>query len=384
MFRRYIRIVVAVVFILVFVSMLRLPLRISDDVHEAAYMYTEHTYPAGHQPLSKRPPFLNQVTAKRNSAPADDESYHNHQLLEGGIQAAKPLTQSLPFVHGNPRNEPEPSHYSSDSHEHEGKNDLDQATNLLHERQLHVSEKQQDVYKPQAGLTADTLRSDDKIAENYVADTGQMTAPDAHYVRIQNGSIPMAPANLGKQTEREEIQRQRSVNRARQRSVHVESLDALKRQHTHKSVWDDSNASDLGFWDVLNRSYVDQHVPRPWIGSYQCKDVICSEFLFKRDWDRVGKCVKKLSKKHIKLINKARPTLRPACHFMNGTSRRGVALLSFPGSGNTWLRGLLERATGICTGEVHSHSATIHGPEYIVNVKLHTCACMYMYTDIRS
>ncbi len=38
------------------------------------------------------------------------------------------------------------------------------------------------------------------------------------------------------------------------------------------------------------------------------------------------------------------------CHFMNGRSRSAVALASFPGSGNTWARGLLERATGVCTG----------------------------------
>ena len=120
---------------------------------------------------------------------------------------------------------------------------------------------------------------------------------------------------------------------------------------TPGGIWDDRHASNLGFWDVLNRSSTDQRVRRPWIGSYQCKDVICSEFLYKRDWDRVGKCVNHMTKKHAELMNKVRPTLRPACHFMNGTSRGGVALLSFPGSGNTWLRGLLEKATGICTGE---------------------------------
>ena len=37
---------------------------------------------------------------------------------------------------------------------------------------------------------------------------------------------------------------------------------------------------------------------------------------------------------------------------MNGTGRYPIALASFPGSGNTWLRGLLEKATGICTGIV--------------------------------
>ena len=42
------------------------------------------------------------------------------------------------------------------------------------------------------------------------------------------------------------------------------------------------------------------------------------------------------------------------CHFMDGRERAPVALVSFPGSGNTWLRGLLEQATGICTGSYNS------------------------------
>ena len=37
---------------------------------------------------------------------------------------------------------------------------------------------------------------------------------------------------------------------------------------------------------------------------------------------------------------------------MSGQGRAAVALVSFPGSGNTWVRGLLESATGICTGEL--------------------------------
>ena len=43
---------------------------------------------------------------------------------------------------------------------------------------------------------------------------------------------------------------------------------------------------------------------------------------------------------------------RDACHFVNGSRRAPVALASFPGSGNTWMRGLLEKATGVCTGEL--------------------------------
>jgi len=39
------------------------------------------------------------------------------------------------------------------------------------------------------------------------------------------------------------------------------------------------------------------------------------------------------------------------CCFVSGKGRLVVGLGSFPGSGNTWLRGLLEKATGVCTGE---------------------------------
>ena len=43
------------------------------------------------------------------------------------------------------------------------------------------------------------------------------------------------------------------------------------------------------------------------------------------------------------------------CVFVDPATRSSgaVALVSLPGSGNTWLRGLLERATGICTGAIY-------------------------------
>ena len=40
------------------------------------------------------------------------------------------------------------------------------------------------------------------------------------------------------------------------------------------------------------------------------------------------------------------------CRLMNGEGRKRVGLVSLPGSGNTWVRGLLEKATGICTGSM--------------------------------
>lgn len=43
------------------------------------------------------------------------------------------------------------------------------------------------------------------------------------------------------------------------------------------------------------------------------------------------------------------PGINGRCRFMDGTHRAPVALASFPGSGNTWMRQLLQEATGICT-----------------------------------
>ena len=42
----------------------------------------------------------------------------------------------------------------------------------------------------------------------------------------------------------------------------------------------------------------------------------------------------------------------PCGQFINGTSKAAVALASFPASGNTWVSGLLEKATGVCTDEL--------------------------------
>ncbi len=48
------------------------------------------------------------------------------------------------------------------------------------------------------------------------------------------------------------------------------------------------------------------------------------------------------------------------CRFMNGSGRGVTGLVSFPGSGNTWVRELLQTVTGICTGTVFSdHSEPV-------------------------
>ena len=89
-------------------------------------------------------------------------------------------------------------------------------------------------------------------------------------------------------------------------------------------------------------------VPEPTPSVQLCKDPMCTEYLLPQiDVGFFNNC----SKRH-----EASPiwedfSSNHTCRFMNGTHRGPVALVSFPGSGNTWVRGLLEQATGICTGE---------------------------------
>lgn len=82
--------------------------------------------------------------------------------------------------------------------------------------------------------------------------------------------------------------------------------------------------------------------------NHECNSSICYEYLSRTESVFFNKCVKKTVDKETKFG----PIQKGRCHFMNGTGRYPVALASFPGSGNTWLRGLLEKATGICTGIV--------------------------------
>ena len=71
----------------------------------------------------------------------------------------------------------------------------------------------------------------------------------------------------------------------------------------------------------------------------------CLEYLSPAEISTIGMCKKKIITKNISTkIEKG------SCNFMSDRSRRAVALASPEGSGNTWLRGLLEKATGICTG----------------------------------
>ena len=84
-------------------------------------------------------------------------------------------------------------------------------------------------------------------------------------------------------------------------------------------------------------------------GRIQCQNSLCHEFLTKPgEKQAFSTCLQSAKKWMARLRTHM---IDGSCHFMNGTGRLAVALASYPGSGNTWVRGLLEKASGICTGE---------------------------------
>ena len=80
-----------------------------------------------------------------------------------------------------------------------------------------------------------------------------------------------------------------------------------------------------------------------------CRDSICSEFVTKADKPHFDYCIKKTWKARARY----REPRDSVCRFMNGAGRDPIALASFPGSGNTWVRGLIQGVTGLCTGAIY-------------------------------
>ena len=82
----------------------------------------------------------------------------------------------------------------------------------------------------------------------------------------------------------------------------------------------------------------------PFSSKDDCSGRLCSKFLTGNDLQHFQYCFTK-----VKLLTEMEDY---SCHFINSI-RAPIALASFPGSGNTWIRGLLQNITGICTGGIY-------------------------------
>lgn len=129
------------------------------------------------------------------------------------------------------------------------------------------------------------------------------------------------------------------------------SLSRSKENNRHRDT--DSTASN----DTVSRYVAHPINDKPGsvhlnmrLTQTKCHTPHCSQFLSRDDKNRFFECFMTVLDKVQYIKNQLDKIPENNCDFMNGTGRSPVALVSPPGSGNTWVRGLLERATGFCTG----------------------------------
>ena len=95
----------------------------------------------------------------------------------------------------------------------------------------------------------------------------------------------------------------------------------------------------------LNHTYKSGNIRIPFL----CYESNCRDFLSKDEKSVMAKCEQAVRcKEHLN-----GPYNSNNCTFLPQMGRHPVALVSAQGSGNTWTRGLLEKATGICTGFIY-------------------------------
>ena len=89
-----------------------------------------------------------------------------------------------------------------------------------------------------------------------------------------------------------------------------------------------------------------------------CVKTNCREYLSKYE----QRCMKACEMRVRKVEHYKGPINDSSCRFLPNSDRHPVALISAQGSGNTWTRGLLEKATGICTGFIYCDTVMrVHG-----------------------
>ena len=105
--------------------------------------------------------------------------------------------------------------------------------------------------------------------------------------------------------------------------------------------------SQNGRNSTLSLSSVDRQNEKP-VHSV-CKDKRCTSLISSIHLNFYKICeAMAFSKTHVDPFS-----IPTRCTFRENKGHVPVALVSVPGSGNTWIRGLLEKTTGICTGSIY-------------------------------
>ena len=125
------------------------------------------------------------------------------------------------------------------------------------------------------------------------------------------------------------------------------SSEPSHRSDSHRNdTARNSTSHETGVLDVKVLSAEPPQKDSPVLHVPKCKLSNCVDYLTLSERQTLKRC-ERLAVQHTVGGQLSTPT----CRFMQAEGPRSpVALNSQEGSGNTWLRGLLEKATGICTG----------------------------------
>ena len=166
-------------------------------------------------------------------------------------------------------------------------------------------------------------------------DTGLLSRHVRQVSPVLEGQLPLSNITMASKTHAPKKRTKKDNNKSRKLS---------KTENVPVSV--------LSLEEALSKTapdWVGSTIPPIDIADVKCNDKICTEHLSEVDRDQFTMCMQRTIAKKDK-IGSILPNANETCHFQNGTYRHPVALASFPGSGNTWMRGLLQKTTGICTG----------------------------------
>ena len=158
------------------------------------------------------------------------------------------------------------------------------------------------------------------------------------------------------------VQRKDRILRSAAQSMEIPSTPAQRSLPGPNDVWHPHRTRRLHVSDYAatnptpptTTSPKARDSPRVQHNSF-CFGKFCMNAVESSDRQRMFDCVRKaleyvrgMGYSHRYAFNK----MQCSCELMNGAGRKRFGLVSLPGSGNTWVRGLLEKATGVCTGSM--------------------------------
>lgn len=190
--------------------------------------------------------------------------------------------------------------------------------------------------------------------EMHIDDNKRYRAEDATNSEIVEPSQPDGPPGMlisdvpldKASTNQNLVQRMKKIRPPVQRMRVPYRLPKLQvdpsLQNTHKYT-NRNITSAAGYKKHIN------HPPGARRLGLLCTDHHCTSYLLDEDYWSFKICEQWTEKKtKVSHLN-----ITATCRFMKGVTRQPVGLVSLPGSGNTWVRELLEAATGICTGSIY-------------------------------